>query len=359
MPTIILVIFAAAALLVFVAVFLVVLFYFRSLQKLRNEQDQQFLSARLDEYTQRVNQQLTDYFREFHEHIKYQNELLQKTQDKLGGRLEGTFGEVQNRLGHMEEAYRNLQAVSENINGWLESLRAPKLRGSMGELFLGDLLAQCLSPKQYSLQYSFKSGERVDAVIYFINGMVSIDSKFPLENFLRFVESNGDGEKKLHRRAFVQDVKRHVDNIAAKYIVPQEGTFDFALMYIPAENVYYESIIKDEHFGDDKSISSYALERRVIPVSPNSFYAYLQAIVLGLKGLKIESQAREILEKLQCLVADFERFSEDYRKIGTHIKNLVSGYEKTSRDLDRFGGKLLMAETHVAEPIIEEHTNVG
>lgn len=359
MSTIILVILAIAVPLIFIAVLFVVFFYVRSLQKLRNEQDQQFINARIDEYTQRVDQKLTDYFREIHEHIKYQNEFLQKTQDKLGGRLEGTFGEVQNRLGRMEEAYRNLQAVSENISGWLESLRAPKLRGSMGELFLGDLLAQCLSPKQYSLQHSFKSGERVDAVIYFINGMVSIDSKFPLENFLRFVESNDDSEKRLHRKAFVQDVKRHIDNIAAKYIVPEEGTFDFALMYIPAENVYYESIIKDERFGDDKSISSYALERRVIPVSPNSFYAYLQAIVLGLRGLKIESQAREILGKLQSLVTDFERFSEDYRKVGTHIKNLLSSYDKTSRDLDRFGGKLLMTETHVVEPIIEEHTNVG
>src|SRR4029453_11220038 len=132
---------------------------------------------------------------------------------------------------------------------------------------------------------------------------VPVDSKFPLEDFRRLLQATDDEERSRARKAFIARVRKHIDDIAAKYICPDEGTYDFALMYIPAENVYYESIIRDE----EPALGGYALERRVIPVSPNCFYAYLQAIVLGLRGLRIEAHAQEVVGQLARLTGDLGR----------------------------------------------------
>jgi DNA anti-recombination protein RmuC len=156
----------------------------------------------------------------------------------------------------------------------------------------------------------------VDAVIRLQAGLVPVDAKFPLENFQRLVKAETPEEKKVLRRAFITDVKKHIEAIATKYIRTDEGTFDFALMYVPAENVYYETIIKDDELGADGALFAHALARRVIPVSPNSFYAYLQTILLGLKGLRVEESAREIINHLARLNQEFDRFSESFRLVG-------------------------------------------
>jgi DNA recombination protein RmuC len=184
----------------------------------------------------------------------------------------------------------------------------------------------------------------VDAVIRLGNSLVPVDAKFPLENFKRVREAVTDDDRLRARRLFVADVKKHVDAIAGKYILPDEGTYDFALMYIPAENVYYETIIKDDGWGE-KNLSHYALSKRVIPVSPNSFYAYLQAIVLGLKGMRIEDRAKEIIQYLSRLQGDFARFRDDFALIGKHMGHAESSYQNAERRLDQFAQKLLSADT--------------
>jgi len=193
-----------------------------------------------------------------------------------------------------------------------------------------------LPTEHYDMQHSFRSGERCDAVIVLQAGMVPVDAKFPLESFQRLVAAADDDQRSRHRREFNRAVKVHIDAIARKYILPDEGTFNFALMYIPAENVYYETIIKDEGNGDQKSLLNYALEKRVIPVSPNSFYAYLQAIVLGLKGLQIEKRAYEIMRYLDRLKGDFEHVRQEYGVLGGHIERTGKKYAETSRLLERF-----------------------
>ena len=210
----------------------------------------------------------------------------------------------------------------------------------MGELFLSDLLKQVLPPSRYKLQHYFKSREAVDAVIILKEGMVPVDSKFPLENFKKIMASDNEQKKIAAKKQFVRDVKKHVDAIRNKYILPDEGTFDFALMYIPAENVYYETIIKDENLDEEKGIFQYAISKKVLPVSPNSFYAYLQTILLGLRGMKIEEQAHDILKNLARLAGDFSKITDDFGKVGTHIKNINAAYENTDKRLNKFGTKL-------------------
>jgi len=259
----------------------------------------------------------------------------------LQGQTTESFGQIQSSLGRLTEASRHMEEVGKNIAGLSDILRAPKLRGGIGELLLGDLLSQILSPEHYKLQYSFSSGDRVDAVIVLKVGMVPVDAKFPLESFQRMIASSEAEEHKKNKREFTRAVKGHIDNISQKYILPDEGTFDFALMYIPAENVYYETIIKDEGLGGERSLLSYALEKRVIPVSPNSFYAYLQALALGLKGLQIEKKAQEIMQYLARIKGDFDRFKDEYETLGGHIERARKKYDDASKSLDRFGDKLI------------------
>ena len=289
----------------------------------------------LSSTTQQVNQQLSSV-----------TQQLQSSSGQIGNRLDHAtkiVGEVRHSLGELSKASQQIFEVGKDIASLQDILRAPKLRGVIGELFLGDLLGQILPSKHFSLQHRFKSGETVDAVISLSTNLVPVDSKYPLENFKRIMESRSDEERKVAKRKFISDVKKHVDSISQKYILPDEGTFPFALMYIPAENVYYETIIRDENLGEEVSLSAYALSKRVIPVSPNSFYAYLQAIVLGLRGLKIESSAQRIIGYLDQLQGDFERFRKEFEVVGTHLNNAKGRYDDADRRLERFGERLLAA----------------
>jgi DNA recombination protein RmuC len=289
------------------------------------------------------------------EHLKENLKVMQSSQGQVGTRLDNAakvIGEVQSRLGKMEEANERIFEVGKSIAGLQEILQAPKLRGSLGEFFLAELLAQIMPTEHFSLQYRFKSGEVVDAIINLGGKFVPVDSKFPLENFKKMSVAQEESEKKSARRLFKTDVKKHVDAIANKYIRPDEGTFDFALMYIPAENVYYETIIKDEELGGDKILASYALSRRVVPVSPNNFYAYLNTILLGLRGFKVEKSVQEIMANMASLKGDLETFVQDFTKIGTHLNHARSSYENSDKRLLRFQDKLTNLELSDAkEPL--------
>ena len=306
------------------------------------------LSQALDNNTQLVQQQLGQVLGNVNERLKENGEILERTQQNLGERLDNAarvVGSVQKSLGGLEEANRKIYEVGKDIASLQEILRAPKLRGGLGEFFLEDLLAQILPTHHFAIQHAFKSGERVDAVIKLGGSLVPVDSKFPLENFKRILEAANDDEKTRNKRQFINDVKKHVDAIAGKYILPDEGTYDFALMYIPAENVYYETIIKDGS-EEERNLSQYALSKRVIPVSPNSFYAYLQAIVLGLKGMKVEERAKEIIQYLSRLRGDFGKFRDDFGLLGKHLGHAQSSYQTTEKRLEQFGQRILSADAN-------------
>jgi DNA recombination protein RmuC len=287
------------------------------------------------------------------------SQQLQNSSGDINKRLDSAakvIGDVQKNIGELSTASKQIFEVGKNIASLQEILRPPKLRGGLGEQFLGELLSQILPSKFFTLQHQFSSGERVDAVVKLGERLVPIDSKFPLDNFKRIIECKTEEEKKACQKAFSRDVKKHIDDIASKYIVPNEKTYDFALLYIPAENVYYETITKDESFGEEKGILSYALSKRVIPVSPNSFYAYLQVIVLGLKGLEIEGNAREIQTRLVTLGNDLKVFQRDFQVVGTHLTNAMNKFEEARRRLDKFGFRFEQVESQPSLPLLEKGT---
>ena len=272
--------------------------------------------------------------------FKEQGEALSKT---VGDRIDGTikvFGELQEKLGQLTEKTKIIEDAGKNISSLQEILRSPKPRGGLGELLLERLLADILPGEFYKLQHKFRSGETVDAVVRIGGNLVPIDAKFPLEDFERMIGVESEEEQQNLKRQFVRTVNKHIDAVA-KYILPDENTFDFALMYVPAENIYYETICQSD-------IYSNCIKKKVFLVSPNSFNAYLQAIVLGLKGLRIESATREILGRLERLQGDFNKFQHDYDTLGGHIYKAARKYEEASAKLTRIGDKLqIVGETPV------------
>ena len=296
------------------------------------------LGQALSQQGQAVVQQLATLTAQMNERMRESGDLAQRSQTALGTRLDHAtqvVGEVQRGLGELREATARVYEVGRDVASLQDILRAPKLRGGLGELWLADLLSQVLPVEHYTLQHTFRSGERVDAVVRLGQGLVPVDAKFPLEDFRRLLQATDDEERQRSRRAFIARVKKHVDDIAAKYIVPDEGTYDFALMYIPAENVYYETIVRDEELGGERSLSSHALKRKVIPVSPSCFYAYLQAIVLGLRGLRIEDHARDVLAQLARIGGELGRFRDEFRILGKHLTNAAQTHATADRRLDR------------------------
>lgn len=274
--------------------------------------------------------------------------------DSLSSRLQEvdqssrqSFERLAGNLGELSKATAQMMEVGKTISSLEDLLKPPKLRGGMGETLLKELLAQILPAGHFDIEHAFKSGERVDAVIKIGDSLVPVDAKFPLESFRRLADVEDEAQAKKARKEFLGAVKKHIDEIATKYILPDEGTYEFALMYIPAENVYYESIIRDEA---GEGLFPYAVERRVIPVSPNSFYGYLQVIVRGLKGMRIEEHAREIQGRLGRLQGDVGRFRDDYDVLGKHLRNALGRYDDADRKLARLEDKLLEAGERPEQP---------
>ncbi len=266
---------------------------------------------------------------------------LQAGQTSLNQNLQASqqvLTSLNNQIGELQGTNKQMLQVGDEVKRLQNILSSPKLRGQMGEWSLENLLSQVLPQNSYQLQFPFKDGKIVDALVKMTDYSVPIDAKFPLPAFEAILRAETDEEKTRLRKQFQKDVTIHIDKIAASYIRPAEGTLDFAFCYIPAENVYYETIVKYD--GDTKDILQYALEKKVIPVSPNLLYAYLMTVVMGLHGLQIEKQAAEIRQNLKKLNADFADFAGTWDVLGKHIRNAQSQYEDGDRKLNRFGLQL-------------------
>lgn len=238
---------------------------------------------------------------------------------QFASRSHSPLSEIQQKLGSLENSALQMQKIAQEVTSLNSLLHAPKLRGNFGEYLLYNLLKDTLPPQNFSTQYQFSDGSAVDAVIKLSKHIIPVDSKFPLESFERYLTSTDKEAKKKAKAEFSRSVKGRIDEISKKYIRPQEGTFDFALMYVPSESVYYEILTNDTQKGWE--LFDYATKSRVIPVSPNTFYAYLMALVYGLKGMKIEEQAESIIKKISGIQKNFNDFEEELSTLGKHITN--------------------------------------
>lgn len=245
-----------------------------------------------------------------------------------------TLNKLHKQLGELKNSSDQMVNLGTDVRKLQHILKSPKLRGQLGERSLENLLSEILPANSFKLQHTFKNAKIVDALVQLPDFSVPIDAKFPLPAFEQLNSAENDEQRLKLRRQFQRDVTKHIDKIANQYILPAEGTLDFALMYIPAENVYYETIIT---VGTDKTdLLKYALDKKVIPVSPNLLYAYLMTIVMGLHGLKIEKQAANIRQNLKQLASGFEDFTSTWNLLGKHFKNAYSQYDEGQRKLDKF-----------------------
>jgi len=270
-------------------------------------------------------------------------EAMTATMDRRLETATKTTSAIHQQLGRLGQANAEILARANDLKKLEQALRPPKARGGFGELLLGNLLRDRLPQGAYELQYGFRTGERVDAVIR-VERLVPIDAKFPLDNFERLADAETDDERLLHERAFSRDLRNHVDAIAQKYIRPDEGTYDFALMYLPSEGVYYELV-----GGKTGALLQYAHDKRVFPVSPTTFTSQLQVIALGLKGMQIEQRAHEVMAYVAQLQGDFARFRDDFQVVGKHIGNAQSRFAEAEKRLDRLDTKLERAAETEAE----------
>lgn len=245
-----------------------------------------------------------------------------------------TATQISEKLARVEQGTKSMLERANDLKRLEQALRPPKARGGFGELLLANLLADMLPSSAYALQHGFASGERVDAVIK-VEKLLPVDAKFPLDDVHRVLDAEDDEQRELAHKALTRGVKVHVDAIATKYIKPGEGTYDFAFMYLPAETVYYEIAC-----GGSGALQRYALDRRVFPVSPTTFHAYLTMIVFGLRGLQIEKHAQDVMDYCGQLAKDFSRFKTDFDVIGKHIGNAHTKFDESQRWLDRFEERL-------------------
>lgn len=253
-------------------------------------------------------------------------------------RMQGVGQELQ----AVHDAALQMRDITRGLARFAEVLGTPSARGRFGELLLERLLAQVLPGDAYSLQHQFSDGRVVDAVIRLGGGLVPVDAKFPLESYARLREADGEDEQARLWRDFARTVKTHTDAVA-RYIRPGEATFEFALMYVPAEAVYYECFVRPGATGDVAGLQDYALERRVITVSPNSFYGYLQAIALGLRGLRVEEEAQVILGHLGRLQGDVAAFRQQLGVLGSHLGRAKNKFDELAGAAERMEAHLALS----------------
>ncbi len=270
---------------------------------------------------------------------------LQKNTQSMNERLDNAarvISQVQRNLGEMSEVGKGIRTLQ-------EFLQSPKLRGGLGEEVLKEMIGQTFPKNAFHLQYPFKSGTKVDAVLKTEAGLLCIDSKFPMENFNVMVKGETEAERNTGKRNFISDVKKHITDISKKYILPEEGTMDFALMYIPSEAVYYEVVNIQE-------LSNFARHLRVYPVSPNTLYAHLQVLLLSFEGKDLEQKSREVFRILRAIQKDYSKVEDNLGVLQKHLNNAYNMMGNVFTSFTQLGQKVSSVKS-LGESIKDEPKN--
>lgn len=230
-----------------------------------------------------------------------------------------TIGELKREAGAFSEVSRSMKELQ-------DFLKSPKLRGNLGEQVLNDLIGQLFPKGSFFLQHRFKNGSIVDVALKTEAGILPIDAKFPMEQFEAMLKGETKENRDVAKKEFIRDIKKHIDDISSKYILPEEGTMDFALMYLPSESIYYE-------VAGEPSLLEYARRHRVYPVSPTTLYAHLQTILLSFEGKKIEEKTKQVFAHLRGIEQSFNKFNTNFTVLGKHITSAHKAYTTSSASL--------------------------
>ncbi len=315
---------------------------YRKLNSKKNENEYGVLHQRLDSVTQLIL-----------------NQLQQNRESTERSAVESSKN-IQNFVSGVTQLQESVKNVHESMKGvvsFQNIFKSPKLRGQWGETSLESVLGQYFPKELFSMQYYFKSGEAVDAILKLPNErLLPIDSKFNWENFEKMVNAENDINKEIFRKAFVGDVKKKIDEIAGKYILPSEGTVDLALMYVPAESVFYEVV----HNIKDVDIGSYARSKKIILVSPNTLYLTLSAIQYWFRDIQVTKQTHEIIKRLARINQDAEKLGDSFQRLGKHLSDAQGSYDDSEKRLDLMVDRVKRVtgdEETVSVPVVEVEKN--
>lgn len=281
------------------------------------------MEKRLDDTTKTLNQALTVSSKTINDSLAKQTEQMLNAQRAIYSKLQ----ESAKTIGEMSEIGKSMKDLQ-------QFLASPKLRGGIGEQVLNQLLEQSLPKQSFNLQYSFRSGVKVDAAIKTGSGIIPIDSKFTMENFKKMVAADSEKERDDYKKLFSNDVKARIDEISKKYILTDEGTVDFALMYVPSEVVYYEIV------NSENDLMEYAYKKRVMPVSPSTFYAFLRSVLLSFEGQRIASEIKNIQQALHAIHSETSKFGDLLATLQSHVTNAYSMMNKVATSFVSLSSKV-------------------
>lgn len=277
----------------------------------------------LTEWLHEIRNSIDHHTTSVSQHFENTNQSIQARLDHANR----VFSELNRELGQMQEIGRQIQKFQ-------DILQSPKLRGNVGEQILHDLLAQILPKGHYSIQHRFRNGTAVDAVIQTDRGIIPIDSKFPISSFRRYQNAEDAAQRQKYSSDFASDVKKHISDVNKKYILPEEGTTDFALIYIPSEIIYYEILQLSDH------IATFANEKNILLVSPNNFYYFLKIIMVAFEGKRIEAAGKKILNMFSALRQDSQRLNEQLRILNGHFNNARGALDRVNLETQQLYNRI-------------------
>ena len=309
------------------------------------------LNQRIDSIGTSINQSLRDTMKMVHDELDKSRQSVDRSSQNVNRQVEGfTSG-----LTQLRAEVKQVSESVKNVSSFQNIFKSPKLRGTWGEASLENALSQYFPRESYELQKYFSSGEAVDVALRLPNGLLlPIDSKFNWENFQKMVNSENEIQEGQYRKTFFSDVKKKIDEISNKYILPHEGTTDFALMYVPAESVYYEIISNIK----DADIPAYARTKKIILTSPNTFFLSVSAISHWTKDVQLSKQTKEIMKRLERIATDGHKLGDDFRKLGKHLSDAHGSYEDSEKRLtlltDRVENIIEIGEKKEVLPVLDK-----
>ncbi len=308
----------------------------KSRQAQTDDKSLMMLQQQINQLTHQLDQKLTNQQKNFMESIQRQSSTSTKMLQKLSSDSNKTVEKVTEKLTKLDETNKRVIEFATQLQSLENILKNPKQRGILGEYFLEDLLSKVMPQGTYEIQYKFNDGELVDAIIKLNERLIPIDAKFSLEKYNQIQEENDKNQRAKLQKQFKADLKKRIDE-TSKYIRPDEGTTDFALMFIPAEGIFYDLLVHKVGSMDVSSedLISYAFKKKVILVSPNTFYAYLQTILQALKALQIEEGVKEVMKNVRRLGKHLSNYQEHLRLTGKHLSTTVGAYNRASKEFTK------------------------